>query len=165
MKAEPEKYLPPAPRAAQTDALRLLQMVHEFHKAGFQLLRISPGMAPSGIHWRCGIYAAAKNSPKNAKIEEIARYSSASGRRYFDWDDAGEDAPVQLAEKFAARFPSIVERSFGADWRYAGWFVEMLGFAERGAFPIFFADYPLDPNVVAELGHRRLAPPQNYLQG
>jgi hypothetical protein len=33
----------------------VVEMVHELHKAGYQLLRISPGLSPSGIHWRCPI--------------------------------------------------------------------------------------------------------------
>jgi hypothetical protein len=27
------------------------------------------------------------------------------------------------------------------DWPYAGWYVQMLGLAERGAFPIAYADW------------------------
>ncbi len=29
----------------------------------------------------------------------------------------------------------------GRDWAYAGWYVEMLGLAERGCLPIAYADW------------------------
>lgn len=41
--------------AQQRRALRVLRIVHELHKQGYQLLRIAPGMSASGCHWRCAI--------------------------------------------------------------------------------------------------------------
>lgn len=42
---------------------------------------------------------------------------------------------------FVERFPTIAERSLGEDWPYAGWYVEMLGVAESGHFPMAFNDW------------------------
>ena len=39
-------------------AQRILSMVGELHKLGLQRLRISPGMSPSGLYWRCAITPA-----------------------------------------------------------------------------------------------------------
>jgi hypothetical protein len=60
---------------------------------------------------------------------------------YFEWGDAKKDSATGLAKKFKERFPEIAELGRGRDWEYAGWYVEMLGFAERGAFPVAYGDY------------------------
>ena len=39
-------------------AVRVLSMVGELHKRGYQRLRVMPYMAPSGLAWRCTIAAA-----------------------------------------------------------------------------------------------------------
>ena len=36
-------------------ARRVLRLVRDLHEQGYQLLRISPGMAPSGCYWRCAV--------------------------------------------------------------------------------------------------------------
>ncbi|KXV06423.1 hypothetical protein CR51_11930 [Caballeronia megalochromosomata] len=57
-----DEVRPVSHEAAQQPALRravrLLAAVHELHKAGYQRLRISAGMAPSGMHWRCYLTSA-----------------------------------------------------------------------------------------------------------
>jgi len=45
-----------------------------------------------------------------------------------------------LATKFIERFPKIAKAGLGEDWEYAGWYVQMLGFAERGEFPLAYSD-------------------------
>jgi hypothetical protein len=39
-------------------AVRVLAMIGELHKRGFQRLRLMPHMSPSGLHWRCAIGSA-----------------------------------------------------------------------------------------------------------
>ena len=34
---------------------RVIAMVHELHKAGYQRIRIVPGISGSGMHWRCSV--------------------------------------------------------------------------------------------------------------
>lgn len=134
-------------------AYRVLLMVHELHKWGYQRLRINPGLAPSGLYWRCSIIPAARAGTSSP----IARYTTGMMNRYFDWDDAARDSAPQLAEKFVARFPELVAAGVGSDWRYAGWYVEMLGFAERGHFPVAYADWYGDaPPYLARDGDRLL---------
>jgi hypothetical protein len=36
-------------------AVRVLAMVGELHKRGYQRLRVMPFMSPSGLYWRCWI--------------------------------------------------------------------------------------------------------------
>jgi len=134
-------------------ALRVLRMVHELHKRGYQRIRIAPGMAPSGMHWRCAV-THAKNIHKShgAMLRDQDRdtihYTSGQKAAYFGWEDAQTDTVPALVDKFLERCPNIARAGLGRDWAYAGWFVEMLGLAERDAFPTAYCDYsgPSDPN-------------------
>lgn len=127
-------------------ALRVLRLVHELHKQGYQLLRIAPGMSMSGCHWRCAVIPKS-NVLKNhgAMVKDFRRvtahYSSAQRNAYFGWMDAQIDTAQQLAVKFVKRFPQIVEASLGDDSSYADWYVQMLGYAEQARFPIAYADW------------------------
>ncbi|GGG46532.1 hypothetical protein GCM10010964_37370 [Caldovatus sediminis] len=40
-------------------SVRVLAMVGDLHKRGYQRVRVMPYMAPSGCHWRCEIVPAA----------------------------------------------------------------------------------------------------------
>ena len=64
----------------------------------------------------------------------------------FDWEDTKHDTARQLAVKFVDRFPDIIEKGEGIDWNYVGWYVQMLGLAEQGAFPIAYSDYYEQPD-------------------
>lgn len=119
-------------------------------------------MAPSGMHWRCSIapksgVVAERRAGLREHEELVARYSTGMQNGYFGWQDAQRDTAPQLAAKFIDRFPRIVEMGEGRDWPYAGWYVEMLGFAERGHLPVAFADwYGEAPSYVARDEEREL---------
>ena len=147
-------------------ALRVLRLVHELHKQGYQLLRICPGMSPSGCAWRCSVTPRSNALRSNGAMLknwkcDVAHYTSAQGNEYFGWQDAQHDKVRQLAEKFKERFPRIVEASFGDDWNYAGWYVRMLGLAESEKFPIAYADwYPApDPRFLPLTSNENLLLP------
>ena len=134
----------------------LLLMVAELHRLGYQRLRIEPGMAPSGMYWRCGFASAVHFSPQHGAIiaasGPVARYSSGQARAYFDWPDAAGDTPEQLAHKFVARFPEIAMQSQGADAVYAEWYAEMLRQTEPDGAPIAYADWELEPGALMVVG-------------
>ena len=135
---------------AHRRALRVLRMVHELHKLGYQRLRIAPGMSPSGCYWRCAITHAGNILDSHGATlrdhdRDVAHYTSGQDNEYFGWSVAREDTVRQLAARFLERFPEIARLGRGPDWSYAGWYVQMLGFAERGAFPIAYADWTLSP--------------------
>lgn len=125
-------------------------MVHELHKAGYQKLRIFSGMNPSGTHWRCHITPASNigwpSSEPIAWDDLVATYSTSQSGSYFGWEDAKGKKARELARLFITRLPRIAEAGIGQDRAYAGWFVDMLGAAENGRLPIFFADHPLTIN-------------------
>lgn len=134
----------------------VVEMVHELHKAGYQLLRISPGLSPSGIHWRCPITCAANVKPDGFSVINsdtasglFVPYTSAEPG-CFGWADAEHMVARELAARFLSEFQPLAQAGFGRDWPYAGWLTEVLGVVERGntkEYPIFYADYPLDPDV------------------
>ena len=140
-----ERYLwaPPrvAPRQVSTKAAadnvvrrctRLLSMVHELHKAGYQRIRISPGLSPSGGAWRCPITYASNIAEDGFSILSfddgqglVAPYSSADESGYFNWASSSELNSRELAVRFIKKFPIIAERGIGRDWLYAGWLTDI----------------------------------------
>jgi hypothetical protein len=134
-----EDLRPPEWRRAQ----RVLSMVAELHKRGYQRLRISPGMSNVGS-WRCAITSADNIRPLNGAMvtrdddDLVARYLAPTGSQYFGWSDASGATARDLARLFLERFPDICSRGLGRDWSYAGWFVEVLGVAEGGRFPVAY---------------------------
>lgn len=132
--------------AHERRSLRVLMMVHELHKAGYQRLRIFPGISPSGCSWRCAVTPVTNILKRNGALakswnDQIASYSSADGNRFFGWKDSQNDTARQLASKFVDRFPTIARAGEGEDWAYVGWYVQMLGHAEHGDFPMAYADF------------------------
>ena len=149
----PVSLTPPAEKAIR-DAARLIAMVHELHKAGYQRIRICPSMAPNGIHWRCTISYADNVASDGCGFGgdpdgQVARYTSGDGARYFGWTDGERLTARQMAHRFLEAFPAIAEKGAGRDWPYAGWLTDVLGYAEHGKFVSFHADYPLDPDEIA----------------
>ena len=137
-------------------------MVSELHKRGYQRLRAIPAMSASGAHWRCTVTPASNTLRTHGArfadwgvddSELVALYSSGQENEYFGWTDRKESTARQLADTFLERFPRICAASKGADWAYAGWFIEMLGLAECGWFPIVYADYDLDESHGLVLTH------------
>ncbi len=128
---------------------KLLAMVHELHKAGYQRLRIAPGMAPSGLHWRCAITVAANvgsNGWEPIDWDDLTvTYSTAEGGNYFGWN-GGDMAAEAMAQKFLATFPAICQASAGLDCPYTEWLATVVKAAEQGYLPVLFADYPLRPD-------------------
>lgn len=142
--------------------LRVLRMVGELHQRGYQRLRIVPGMAPSGMHWRCTVLPALHVSPLHGALwageppeDMVARYTSGQDNEYFGWTDATNATASDLADLFERRFPQIVAAGKGDDWEYAGWFQLVLGLARKGAFPSAFDDSPgeRDPRHLGTVGN------------
>jgi len=130
----------------EREALPVLEMVHELHKAGYQRLRICPGMNSSGTAWRCSVTPVTNilrtHGAMTADFDaDVAHYSSAQGSEYFGWRDAMDASARELAKNFVERFPEIAAKGKGEDWAYAGWYLQMLGFAEQGNFPLAYNDW------------------------
>lgn len=125
---------------------RILLMVGDLHGRGYERLRISPSMSPSGMAWRCSITPASNISASNgATLVDwdclAAHYTSGVGADYFGWDDAADLTPVEMATLFIARFPEIVASAKGEDPAYAHWYQEMLRMTDPDLLPIAYADW------------------------
>lgn len=128
---------------------RLIRMVSELHRMGYQRLRIMPYEYP--VAWRLMIGPVDGFSPVHGArwadpADSNPTYSSASDTAYFGWTDARHDNARRLAEKFLVRFPEICAAGHGRDWAYAGWLNELLGVLENDqALPIVKAEYMTRP--------------------
>lgn len=122
-------------------AIRVLRMVNELHKAGYQRLRVLPYANGSGTAWRAEItYVDNVGDDGFSTIDhdldesgKVARYSTAQGNQYFGWTDAVTADARGLARLFQMRFPHLCNLGQGLDWAYAGWLVDVIGWAEHCA--------------------------------
>lgn len=138
--------------------IRVLSMVNELHKAGYQRIRISPGLSASGMSWRCAITAAKNIEPDGFGIllrdEEpgtVARYNTGQEARYFGWKGLEDFNPRELAMRFLKEYPLIAKGGIGRDWAYAGWLTEIIGIAEQGGrddILVLYSDYGSDESFL-----------------
>lgn len=141
-------------------ATRVIAMVHELHKAGYQRIRMLPFLAPSGCYWRCAITYGENIEDDGYRIREedyenglVAAYTTGAGNQYFGWKGAETLTARQLAERFLREFPIIAERGMGRDWMYAGWVTDVLGRAEQGRqedLLYLIADWDLDREILRD---------------
>jgi hypothetical protein len=119
--------------AAESMPRRILVMVHELHRRGYERLRVAPSLFPSG-RWTCGVTPVTNISVLNGAWEcepgLAVYYTNRQGAQCFDWTDAAEDTPEQLAAKFIDRLPELSEQGRGRDEAYAQWYSEMLKASE-----------------------------------
>lgn len=149
-------------QASVRQTQRVIRMVSDLHRLGYQRLRIMPYIYP--LAWRVAIGPADLFSERNgAWMERVpdevcTTYSSASLNRYFGWTDAGSDNARQLADKFIKRFPGVCAASYGRDWAYAGWLCELLGTLERAnALPFVMEEYfPTPPEQLDYMPLKRM---------
>jgi hypothetical protein len=148
----------PADEAWYRRCVRVLAMVHELHKAGYQRIRILPMLSPSGCYWR-GIVTFSENVAEDGynilnwdhddEFGTVAKYTSGDENEFFGWRDAKSLNARQLAVLFIERFPVIASRGVGCDWAYAGWLTDVLGEAEagpeRGSLIHLLQDWDTDP--------------------
>jgi hypothetical protein len=120
---------------------RVIRMVSELHRLGYQRLRIMPYEYP--LAWRLTVSSAATFSKQNGAFipwhlrkgrpgNYFPTYSSASEENYFEWSDCAGDNARALAEKFTLRFADVARDGKGRDWEYAGWLSELVGYLESG---------------------------------
>ncbi|PVX97693.1 hypothetical protein C7402_101407 [Paraburkholderia unamae] len=129
-------------------ATRLLSMVHELHKVGYQRLRICAGRSVTGGEWRLHIVPAGETTADGWTPKDTERwpsYTSDDGKKFFGWTDTDVDDARCLANKFVARFPEVAVAGLGQDWMYAGWFTEVLGRAEHDRLPAFYGGLDFFP--------------------
>lgn len=142
--------------------LRVMGMVHELHKAGYQRVRMLPFLSPSGGYWRAWITCSDNVADDgynliNWDLDDaaglVAKYSTGQDNQFFGWPDAADASARRLAELFLERFPVIAAGGRGVDWAYAGWLVDVIGHAEQfdddaGLIALIY-DGPKDAGLLA----------------
>ena len=118
---------------------RLLEMVGELHARGLERLRITPFMAPSGVHWRLVIYAVG--------CDEVARYTSAEDDGFYAWPESPGSSASELADLFVERFAELARAGRGEDPGYAAWMRQVLDVVRQGWVPYFYADWETEPDL------------------
>lgn len=133
---------------------RVIAMLAELHKAGFQRLRLGRIEAAAGSVWAAAILpashlAADGVTPRDLRGDRaegwLVEYHSAQGAHYFGWRDAEGKTARWLAARFIERFPTLARDGFGRDWGYAGWLAEVHGRVEHGVLPSLREDDPDGP--------------------
>ena len=112
------KYMAQVLRRCQ----RVLRMVSELHKLGFQGLRIYPYQGAVG-NWRVEIHPSNHFSSDNSlqletaspsRVEPARHSAGGSGETYFlDWRDSDTDNSRQLAKKIYHRFSGTLRNIQG----------------------------------------------------
>jgi hypothetical protein len=118
---------------------RILLMVRELHRMGYEQLRAVPYLYP--IAWRCPVVPAAwtlreqgvqwhgatKLMPLLADRDKRRfTYSSADRQQPFGWEGAYFASPRELAERFVHEWPQVASVGWGPDEAYLAWYTEML---------------------------------------
>jgi hypothetical protein len=144
--------MPQHPEAHVRRAVRVLAMVGELHRRGYQKLRVMPFMSSSGHAWRCwigpdtlfyrnhGAYLDGTWDPDEAQSTSPTACYTTGAEHYFGWRDADKDDARTLADKFLIRFTELTRQGEGWSYAYAGWFQRLLGLAERGWMPVVIDD-------------------------
>ncbi|MGF6288301.1 hypothetical protein [Paraburkholderia youngii] len=123
---EAEVYpVSPSRDPGREPCIRVLSMVAELHKAGYQRLRIAAGISGNGFYWRCMVTPSDNVSSNGWEPinwgRDVAVYTSADEDQYFAWTDTHGKTARQLAACFIERFPGLARRAIGRDRAYAGW--------------------------------------------
>ncbi len=126
---------------------RIMEMVGELHKCGYESLYLDSVMAPHGMSWRYQIGAM-----RDGRWPSTDCWTHAGGQRCVEgsvgggrdqripWADVHDTVTV-LAEKFVAVYPSLVYFGSVRNREYAGWYAEMLRLTAPDGVLIFWCDY------------------------
>ena len=130
---------------------KVLLMVGELHRQGYQRLRIAPGLSPNGEHWRCAVTPVTniliKHGARWVDPEHLsAHYTTGDGAKYFGWSYAANLDVAKLAKRFVDEFPLIAGAGQGSDCGYAGWYQEMLGLTQPDLLPVAYREEANCPN-------------------
>ena len=109
--------------------VRVIRMVSELHRMGFQRLRLMPYESPTGYNvWIAAAPAFSMVNPIYCEDMEAphACYHASSHDHYFDWDCAAGWDARQLADNFVKTFDRLCQLGRGSDWVYAGWLADLL---------------------------------------
>ncbi|WP_349428076.1 macro domain-containing protein [Microbacterium sp. LWS13-1.2] len=126
-----------------TTSVRILQGVRELHRRGFHRLRVSPGLAPSGMYHRIVLTDA-------ADPDATIHYTSGAETEFAGGTVDAMSTPGDVAELILRALPRLAATHDATE--YAAWFAGLLAAVEpEHALPVSFADY-FDDSAGWEIG-------------
>lgn len=139
-------------------ARKLMAVVAELHRRGYESLRIVPGLSPSGCHWRCEFVPASRCFPDDGALlkrgggRNVPCYSTAEGLGAFGWPDAAARTVEELADRFQAKLSALLAGCRDPDPAYVRWFQETLDATAPLGLVVAYADMRLQPDSLYVVG-------------
>jgi hypothetical protein len=102
---------------------RLMAMVRELHRAGYQKLYLYSWPKPSGLHWRWHLFTGPRNWMQRPWRE--GWYGSGADYNFnpvIGWGDAPTATPAELASCLAQFDPAGLAHALGRDEDHTEWF-------------------------------------------
>jgi hypothetical protein len=159
-----EKTLPTPDLKWVRCAVRVLRMVSELHRLGYQRVRAMPCAGLTS--YRVWIAPAPAFSRVNGAfcidMDAVSTcYDASAEDAYFGWQDARTDTARALARKFIERNERVCAFGQGSDWAYAGWLSDLLAMLERHPDKLPWIDLTdftdVNPELMTCLPLRRIA--------
>lgn len=102
---------------------RLMALVRELHRAGYQRLYLYSWPRPSGLHWRWHLFTGQRNWMERPWRE--GWYGSGSDYNFnpvLGWGDAPDETTEQLVRTLAKFDPHGLAQALGRDEDHSDWF-------------------------------------------
>ena len=96
---------------------KLIESVLALHDRGYGKLRLEAGLSPSGCHWRYHFHVPGSDAK--------GPHGSLGDDTEFDWGNAANGTPAELAESITQEFPDLIAAAEGQDSSYAEWLREI----------------------------------------
>ena len=130
---------------------RLLLVLDELHRIGFEQLRFS--RSREGQRLRLQLYAASSASMQDWFFEgrgqmlclsDDETWANFESRCLGFWAEllAGDLKPRHLAGRFVLEFPDLVRPAYAADHKYREWFRQLRPLMQGGYLPITWSENP-----------------------
>jgi hypothetical protein len=103
---------------------RLMAMVRDLHRAGYQRLYLYSWPKPSGLHWRWHLFAGQRKWMERPWRE--GWYGSGADYNFnpvMGWGDAPSESAQELASTLARFDPQGLSQALGRDEDHTEWFV------------------------------------------
>jgi hypothetical protein len=128
-------------------ARRILEMVGELHKKGYESLYIDPVMAPHGGNWRYkigamrdGLWPCGNNERVSRESGPICGSIRGGYEQEIPWGKS-TDSLSELVKGFLSIYPNILEMAKKPNSPYVEWYSEMLKATRPEGILIFSCDW------------------------
>jgi len=112
---------------------KLLFVVQELHKRGYEQLHIVPSIAPTGLAWRCSFVSEEDRTTGLIVSTWISQFSIDNGEIEYTIEEL-----TDIFEREQSRF---LQTCRGRNHEYSEWYKHMLKLLDEDELPYAFADY------------------------